>query len=75
MQHLHLSNKSDEPLFLIIEPWADRYVIEPGVNVDIEAEEMTSEILEIQYLSSTELALWTHGFTRVLKNGELLQPH
>jgi hypothetical protein len=69
---LHFQNRSETSVELIVEPVADRYVVEAGQGVSISYAGDTRTPLEIEYHSSGNLALWTHAPTQVFGNGKLL---
>ena len=46
---MSLTNSSEKPLRLAIEPWANQYKIEPEVTVEIIAGEQTESMIEVDY--------------------------
>lgn len=72
MKKFFLRNSSEGDLWVIVEPVADRYVIVSGAAIIIEYEVDGGEMIEVEYYSSNEVAVWTHGPTRAYADGKLL---
>jgi hypothetical protein len=74
-QSIAYTNGSDEPLRIILEPWAEEFIVGPGQRVDILVRTDAVGILEMeQDPEGLVIYAYENCIISVMSNGEELQP-
>lgn len=76
MQRINCVNGSEAVMLLIIEPWAEEYLIEPGASVDIVGQGGRFETgFEVEYVDKGMIVYgWEGSIVSVFSNGEIVEP-
>jgi hypothetical protein len=74
-QSLRILNSISGPLVLLLEPWAERYVVAPGAAVELEARGPEGGCLEVSIEPDSVIVYgWTGSTVDVTQEGEMLTP-
>ena len=69
-----VKNSTQKRVVLILEPWAEQYILQPGVTVELRQIDSTdTTIVEIEYLHDC-ITVYSGGVVTVFCNGEKLSP-
>lgn len=76
MQKINCINGSAVVMLLIVEPWAEQYLIEPGRSVDVVGQGgRIDEGFEVEYFNEGIIVYgWEGSVVSVFSNGEMVEP-
>ena len=70
MKKITFTNRSTVTTRLIIEPWAEEYLIAPNISVDIVATGKTADAIEIEFVDRGVVVHgWSDGTVTVMRDG------
>ena len=72
---LKFTNSSPQAIKIILEPWAEEYRVEPGVEIEIVAEEPHEACIEIKYDGEDIIVFGWSDNINVLVDGKKLEPY